>query len=109
MPQLLFDDQDNIDLQDWDTYLEETICRCAEAALNKKYTHFALQNLGQCFSGPDVEETYNRDGISENCVSKGGLPSAGTFEKCVQPNLYCAGGEKANFVYGLKNGKNFQD
>ena len=89
----------------WDDYMEEVICMCANAAFQKQYTHFSIQSLTQCLSGPNVDETYMKDGKSKSCVGRGGAPSQGKFEACKSPNLFCVGQEKANYVYGLTNGK----
>ena len=105
LPELLFDDQENIDLNNWDDFLDDLVCKCAAAARDLKYTHFAIQSLGQCYSGPNVEDTYNRYGSSENCVTTGGDPTKGEFEQC-RPGTNgrpCAGADRTNYVYGLEN------
>ena len=51
--------------------------------------------VGECWSGPEAGETYNRAGSSDKCVTKG-------FKKC-DPNdkQECVGDKKINFVYGI--------
>lgn len=67
---------------DWNN-LNNTIAACAEAAKKKGYLYFGLQFYGECWSGPQAQLTYARDGPSKNC-SKG------------------VGEERANFVYKIK-------
>ena len=105
LTELLFDDQENIDLENWDDFLDDLVCKCAAAATELKYTHFSIQSLGQCYSGPDVKDTYNKYGPSDNCVSTGGNPSGNEFQECSTANGHpCAGGDRTNYVYGLENG-----
>ena len=105
LPELLFDDKSNIDTSNWDEYIEEVICLCANAAFAKQYTHFSLQSFSKCYSGPNVAETYNKDGKSSSCAGRGGNPSEGKYESCASPDLVCVGKEQANYVYGLANGR----
>ena len=52
--------------------------------------------IGECWSGPDVAETYNKDGPSEKCFTKGSM------QKCnVNDNVECVGDLNTNFVYGI--------
>lgn len=55
LPQLLFTDRDSrskvssgktIDWNNWDNYIVDLVCRCAEAAKDKKYAFFSLQYFG---------------------------------------------------------------
>ena len=105
LPELLFDDSSNLDYENFDQYIEEVICLCANAAFQKQYTHFAIQSLSKCYSGPNVAKTYKKDGPSSSCIARGGAPTLGKYESCKSPNLVCVGKEKANYVYGLANGK----
>ena len=41
--------------------------KCAEAALDKGYRVFGLQNGGQCFAGQNGENRYNIYGSSPLC------------------------------------------
>ncbi|XP_057304151.1 uncharacterized protein LOC130641387 isoform X2 [Hydractinia symbiolongicarpus] len=102
LPQLLFDDQDTIDFENWDDVLDELVCKCAKKALELQYTHFAIQALGQCYSGPDVASTYDRYGASTNCVTTGGEPSKKDFQNCTGISKPCAGLDNTNYVYGLE-------
>ncbi len=100
----MFDDKQNIDSTYWNEYMENLICNCANAAFEKEYTHFSIQSYAQCFSGPNVAETYNKDGPSKSCVGQGGNPASGDYRSCNVPNLFCVGADKANYVFGLRNG-----
>ena len=104
LPEMLFDDKANMDNKNWDDYIDNVICRCANAAFEKQYTHFSLQSLSQCYSGPNVAETYKKDGESDSCVGTGGNPASGEFKACSTPNLFCVGADKSNYVFGLTNG-----
>ena len=51
--------------------------------------------LGECWSGADAGETYNRAGTSDKCVTKG-------YKKCnLSDKLACVGDLNVNFVYGI--------
>ena len=104
LPELLFDDMENIDLEDWNEYLDTLVCRCAEEAYNAKYTHFAVQSLGRCYSGPNVQATYSQHGRSTNCISTGGRPKDDKFVPCdgFHTGKPCTGGNSTNFVYALE-------
>lgn len=106
LPELLFDDQDNIDLENWDEYLDDIVCRCAKEAISAQYTHFSIQSLRQCYSGYRSEETYDKNGKSGNCVTTGGNPRFNQFLSCTgtggQP---CAGADLTNYVYSVANCK----
>lgn len=106
MPELLFDDQENIDLQNWDEWLDTLVCRCAEEAFKASYTFFGIQGLGQCFSGPNAGSTYNIHGPSDNCVTVGGKPDQDMFVQCDSNVLGkpCVGGNLTNYIYGLSDG-----
>ena len=41
--------------------------KCAEAALDKGFKVFGLQNGGQCFAGVNGETRYNMYGPMDNC------------------------------------------
>lgn len=50
---------------------------------------------GECWSGKDAGETYNRAGTSDKCVTKG-------YEKCNPSDKQeCVGDLNVNFVYGI--------
>jgi hypothetical protein len=71
--------------------LPKFACKCANDALNGGNAIFGLQNLAECWSGPD-DSQYDKDGASEDCV---------TFDmaKCDENSEICAGKKHANFMY----------
>jgi len=66
-------------------------CKCANDALNGGNAIFGLQNLAECWSGPD-DSKYDKDGPSEDCVTF-------DFAKCEADSEICAGKKHANFMY----------
>ena len=86
--------------------------RCAAAAKEKKFTHFAIQEYGECLSGPDVRKTYNQQGEETAFRFRPDTkPWVGCmdtdYKQCKQPSPTCIGQELTNFVYGLENGNSF--
>merc|ERR1712034_134720 len=71
--------------------LPKFACKCANDAINGGNAIFGLQNLAECWSGPD-DSKYDKDGASEDCV---------TFDmaKCDDSAEVCAGKKHANFMY----------
>lgn len=71
--------------------LPKFACKCANDAINSGNAIFGLQNLAECWSGPD-DSKYDKDGPSEECV---------TFDmaKCEDGSEVCAGKKHANFMY----------
>ena len=50
--------------------------------------------LGECWSGPEAADTYNRAGKSKKCVTKGvNVPCN------LNDNVECVGKQNTNFVY----------
>lgn len=56
LPELLFTDKDKqskvysgipIGWGNWNSYLEDLVCRCSKKAKEKKYTHFGIQYYGK--------------------------------------------------------------
>ncbi|XP_031574004.1 uncharacterized protein LOC116307825 isoform X2 [Actinia tenebrosa] len=101
LPQLILTDRDptdkvysnvTIDWGNWDSYIDDLICRCARVTQNKRFTYFGVQNYGECWSGSEAAETYNKDGDSANCITDG-------YEACKASSTECVGKEKTNFVY----------
>merc|ERR1719285_725237 len=71
--------------------LPKFACKCANEAINSGNAIFGLQNLAECWTGPD-DSKYDKDGPSEDCV---------TFDmtKCEENSEVCAGKKHANFMY----------
>ena len=45
----------------------DALQKCAEAALDRGFKYFAIQNGGQCFAGFNGEKRYNMYGHSDRC------------------------------------------
>ena len=60
-PRVLFNKSDEARTRysDWDVFMPELVCQCAEAAKKEKFTHFAVRDLGVCISSATVSEYYN--------------------------------------------------
>jgi len=71
--------------------LPKFACKCANEAINEGNAVFGLQNLAECWTGPD-DSKYDKDGSSDQCVSF-------DYEKCEESAELCAGKKGANFVY----------
>ena len=52
-------------------YRENPVHKCYLAALKRGYQVFAVQDGGQCFSGPTAHQTYNKYGPSDACDADG--------------------------------------
>ena len=68
----------------------ETVQQCAQVALTKGYEYFAVQYYGECYTGNDVSQTYDKHGGSDKCVET---------DKTLG---FRVGGEHTNFVYRIK-------
>ena len=109
---MLFSDEAKRKSESWDEFLPDLICSCANAAKEKKYAFFGIQNFAECWSGSNAKETYKKDGASVECINTERLVNATNATKigarygaCPKDNLVCAGKLGANYVYGLENGK----
>ena len=110
LPEMLFSDEAKRKSDSWEEFLPDLICSCAKAAKEKTYSYFGIQNLAECWSGPNSQDTYAMDGASNQCQSTVPLVPANSskaidnFETCVGDNLMCAGRQGSNYIYGLENG-----
>ena len=61
---------------------------------------FGIQYYGECWSGVDAEERYNKYGASESCT---GVTLKETNAQCSSTNNTnpCSGKENANYVYKI--------
>lgn len=84
----------SIDWRNWDVYLPNFVCRCAQSAKEKGHDTFGVQYYGECWSGLHGEQTYSKLGISNKCQDK-------CFDRCRPYEKYCAGKNFANAVYRL--------
>jgi len=74
------------------------VLRCAEAVSKKAYTIFGLQFYGECWSGENVNQTYDRDGLSSQCLSA----VNNEFETCDDDSdELCVGAARANYIYKI--------
>ncbi|XP_032240147.2 uncharacterized protein LOC5514576 [Nematostella vectensis] len=103
LPDLILSERDStspvfngkrIDWLHWDTYLPEFICRCAERAKELNRTVIGMQFYGECWSGVNGVNTYNRNGNSSNCVGAG-------FQPCEPGSKGCIGTQETNYVYRI--------
>ncbi|EDO50076.1 predicted protein [Nematostella vectensis] len=76
----------DVELGDFKGKPDSVIQECFEAAVNKKYTAFAVQNGGKCFSSPSARTSYKRYGNSSDCRED-------------------VGGKMANSVFFISQGK----
>ena len=84
-------------------------CSCAQITNEKGYTHFGIQNLGECRSGVNVGNSYASQGARVAFTHQGARPWVGCLGKgmkqCKRPSLSCVGQDQTNYVYGVKNSK----
>ncbi|KAK3728149.1 hypothetical protein QZH41_019468 [Actinostola sp. cb2023] len=83
-----------IDWRNWDVYMPELACRCANKAKELGHNTFGLQYYGECWTGSKADFTYNKDGLSNQCIDK-------CYEPCQPYEKYCAGKQFTNYVYRL--------
>jgi len=71
--------------------LPKFACKCANDAIASGNAIFGIQNIAECWTGPD-DSKYDKDGESQDCVSFDYAP-------CDANSVMCAGKKHANFVY----------
>jgi hypothetical protein len=71
--------------------LPKFACKCANEAINDGNAVFGIQNIAECWTGPD-DSKYDKDGASEDCVTF-------DYAKCSDTAEICAGKKHSNFVY----------
>jgi len=71
--------------------LPKFACKCANEAINSGNAIFGLQNIAECWTGPD-DSKYDKDGESQECVTF-------NLQPCDNNSIMCAGKKHANFVY----------
>lgn len=78
----------------WPLYILKQVAAYSTVRLTVDNIHFKIQ-LGECWSGSEAGETYNRAGTSDKCVTK-------NYTKCnPNDNQECVGDQNVNFVYGI--------
>ena len=84
------------------------VCRCAKVVKDKKYTHFAIQDFSECWSGPNAASSYDKYGSENVFIPKIEPRPVGCMDansnKCDTKTLNCIGMSNTNFVYGLEGG-----
>ncbi|KAK2564876.1 hypothetical protein P5673_011575 [Acropora cervicornis] len=115
IPDLIFSDLDKESpkysgnearLGELDAYLSDVLCRCAEQTQELGYIFFGVQNHGECYSGPDSRITYNKDGPSDQCITRDFKQChAGSHDKKENPKD-CVGAQGANYVYRISDTAN---
>lgn len=79
-------------------FINSEVLRCSEAVSKRGYIIFGLQFYGECWSGENVTETYDRDGNSSQCYSA----VNDEFKPCNNDSdEACVGAAKANYVYKI--------
>lgn len=71
--------------------LPKFACKCANEAITNGNAIFGIQDLAECWTGPD-DSKYDKDGASNDCVTYNYAP-------CDDNSAMCAGKKHANFVY----------
>ncbi|KAJ7391354.1 hypothetical protein OS493_018397 [Desmophyllum pertusum] len=109
LPEMLLNDRDRnskyhqsnyrLDWHKWTESTHSLACRCAAKALEKGYTVFGIQFYGECWSGPQAELNFNRDGVNnKGCI----MNLANPPQYCnLSSNQECVGIPKHNFIYKL--------
>ena len=67
-------------------------------SFNKHLTTFKNSNrVGECWSGPDTGDTYNRAGLADSCITRD------LKQRCDHSDPEeCAGEKETNFVYSVE-------
>ncbi|XP_073239309.1 uncharacterized protein [Porites lutea] len=84
-----------VDFKNFGRYTQGLISRCGAAAAAKSFLFFAINNIGECYSGK-ASTTYASKGSSTDCKNGGGTKCTGTTQDCV------GGSPKSNYVYKLE-------
>jgi len=96
---VLFSDEDGssgkfVDWDNYETYLNELVCRCSKAAAGKNFPYFALQSFGVCV-GLKSKASKTVDLFDERCFDSG-------FGTCNPEKEVCIGANEYQFVYETK-------
>lgn len=82
-----------LDWNNWNDYIKDLACRCAEAARKMGYVHFGLQYYGECFAGHESQRRYDHYGRSSSCTSA-------NYNPCDDDSpSQCVGAGFTNYVY----------
>ncbi|XP_028514921.1 uncharacterized protein LOC110239313 isoform X2 [Exaiptasia diaphana] len=84
-----------IDWNNWNSYMPQFACRCAQLAKAKGYTIFGLQFFGECWSGPTLD--YKSVGEATN-----GYDCLGPdYKPCSVWDRHCIGTQEMNYIYEI--------
>ncbi|CAH3174745.1 unnamed protein product [Porites lobata] len=86
-----------LDWRKWEESIHSLACRCAEVARRQNFTVFGLQNYAECWSGPNAEKSFNRNGGSDRCLMILKLPP----DCNMNDPRECMGMDNVNFMYRL--------
>eukprot|EP00794_Sanderia_malayensis_P018103 gene18103-19912_t len=83
-----------IDWNNYDTYLQGFICRCAEKSFKLGHKMIGIQFYGECYSGKEAHVGHNKFGKSVQCKN-------GKYGFCGAKDNVCTGTDSTNFVYRI--------
>ncbi|XP_028412804.1 uncharacterized protein LOC114535700 [Dendronephthya gigantea] len=79
--------------EDWNKFLQDFVCSCAQKVKELKYNYFGVKSFDQCWSGDTT--LYYRNPISNGCLEQ-------DMKSCSPESLSpCAGNRTSVFVYSL--------
>ncbi|KAJ7358987.1 hypothetical protein OS493_019892 [Desmophyllum pertusum] len=99
MPEILFTDRGKLD---WKDLSGTVIEKCEEAAKSKNYKCFGIQFYGECWSGEDACDEYDKHGKSKDCSCSGNNNNNKKYDE--DSDAPCIGGvgeQYTNFVYEI--------
>ncbi|KXJ24916.1 coadhesin [Exaiptasia diaphana] len=108
LPELLINDRDPthpaysgrmIDWYNFDHYLKDFVCRCADKTKARGYEYFGLQFYGECWSGPNGQSRFSMHGPSNKCIMGLALPPMYCNRTSARP---CVGVPNTNYIYKIK-------
>ena len=78
------------------------VCRCAQAAANRRFVFFGIQFYGECWSSADAAQRFFKYHSNDKCVDT-------EYEACDTANdKACAGVARMNYVYEIVPSKNMK-
>ncbi|KAL9965242.1 hypothetical protein ACROYT_G029013 [Oculina patagonica] len=81
------------DLEAWNDYIYDLVCRCAAEAKEQKYTYFGVQACGECWAAKE-EFTVNVNGLSDQCLTN-------NMDDCAFNSNICVGKKGAIYAYNV--------
>ena len=74
-----------------------------QKARKKGYTMFSLQFYGECWSGPNAEIKYNKDGSADTCI----MDLAPPYDCDKASSHECVGAQSTNYVYRIDESRKY--